>query len=271
MHGARERVKSLGASPKESARRRYRLFRGAVALVLVAWAYAGGKAGAADREELRPSPDARFQLAGVIQRDDFENGLDGWTLESERPARVTASGGVLDIDTPAGLTLWRRSELRGPILIQYEAAAISAGGPNDRVSDLNCFWMATAPGSATGPVGRRTGQFSEYNTLRAYYVGLGGNGNTTTRFRRYIGSATERPLLPANDLSSPQDLLRPNQFQQIRIVADGSLIQYYRDGRKLFEYTDPQPYTHGWFAFRTTYSHLRIRHFRVYRLRPSRR
>jgi Domain of unknown function (DUF6250) len=26
---------------------------------------------------------------------------------------------------------------------EYQAAAVSAGGPNDRVSDLNCFWMAT--------------------------------------------------------------------------------------------------------------------------------
>jgi lysophospholipase L1-like esterase len=44
------------------------------------------------------------------------------------------------------------------------------------------------------------------------------------------------------------------------------VIQYYRGDRKVFEYTDVQPYTHGWFAFRTTQSHLRIRHFRVYRL-----
>ena len=238
-----------------------------MALALFAWA----DAGAPDREALPASPDARFQIAGIVQRDDFENGLGGWALESERPARVTASGGVLDIDTPAGLTLWRRSELRGPVLIEYEAAAVSAGGPHDRVSDINCFLMATDPGSKTGPVGRRTGVFSEYNTLHAYYVGLGGNSNTTTRFRRYIGSATDRPLLPANDLSAPQDLLQPNEFQRIRLVADGSLIQYYRDGRKLFEYTDPHPYTRGWFAFRTTQSHLRIRHFRVYRLLPAKR
>jgi lysophospholipase L1-like esterase len=242
---------------------------GAVGAVLAL--FACGTAGAVDRESPRPSPspDARYQLAESLQQDDFDAGLAGWTLESERPARVTATDGVLDIDTPAGLTLWYRSELRGPVLIEYEAEAVSAGGPNDRVSDLNCFWMATDPGSTTGPAGRRSGVFSDYNTLRTYYVGLGGNGNTTTRFRRYVGSATERPLLPENDRSSPQDLLRPNQFQHIRIVADGGLIQYYRDDRKLFEFKDSQPYTRGWFAFRTTQSHLRIRHFRVYRLIPA--
>jgi lysophospholipase L1-like esterase len=228
--------------------------------------FACGPAWAEDREELPASPDARYQLAAVLQQDDFQGGLAGWTLESERPARATATGGTLDIDTPAGSTLWLRSELNGPVLIEYEAAAVSAGGPNDRVSDLNCFWMATDPGSTSGPAGRRTGAFTDYNTLRTYYVGLGGNGNTTTRFRRYVASATERPLLPENDRSSPEDLLRPNRFQRIRIVAYGSLIQYYRGDRKVFEYTDAQPYTHGWFAFRTTHSHLRIRHFRVYRL-----
>jgi len=242
--------------------RRHLSAHGSAALALFVF----GPAWSVDREAQPVSPDARYQLAGVIQQDDFQEGLASWTAESERPARVTASGGTLDIDTPAGLTLWLRPELQGPVLIEYEAEAVSAGGPNDRISDLNSFWMATDPESAAGPVGRRSGAFSDYNALRTYYVGLGGNGNTTTRFRRYVASTTERPLLPGNDRSSPQDLLRPNQFQRIRIVADGSLIQYFRDDRKVLEYTDAQPYTRGWFAFRTTQSHLHIRDFRVYRL-----
>jgi len=59
---------------------------------------------------------------------------------------------------------------------------VSAGGPDDQVSDLNVFWMATnADGSA--PASRnREGQFTAYKDLRTYYVGLGGNRNTTTRF-----------------------------------------------------------------------------------------
>jgi hypothetical protein len=205
----------------------------------------------------------------VLYSDGFRNGLANWTVESEQSARVRVSDGTLDIDTPAGLTLWFKAELRGPVLIEYEAVAVSAGGPNDRVSDLNCFWMATDRHSPSGsPGGARSGAFADYNNLRAYYVGLGGNGNTTTRFRRYIGSTTERPLLPENDRASPDELLRPNVYQAIRLVADGRLIQYYRDERRLFEYDDPQPYTHGWFAIRTTKSHLRIRHFRVFRLIP---
>ena len=184
---------------------------------------------------------------------------------------MTARDGVLDIDTPAGLTLWFKTELHGPVLIEYEAEAVSTGGANDRVSDLNCFWMATDPRSPAGPPSApRTGAFADYNNLRAYYVGLGGNGNTTTRFRRYIGSETERPLLPENDRSSPHELLQPNRFQVIRLVANGGLIQYYRDDQRLFEYVDPKPYTRGWFAIRTTKSHLRIRHFKVYAIAAGR-
>jgi hypothetical protein len=232
---------------------------------------AAGAVAVADAGAVESSPDARFRLGQILYSDDFRRGgLANWTLESEQSAQVTAGGGVLDIDTPAGLTLWFKPELRGPILVEYQAAAVSAGGPNDRVSDLNCFWMATdrhSPGGAPG--GDRSGAFADYNNLLSYYVGLGGNGNTTTRFRRYIGSETDRPLLPENDRTSPAELLRPNVSQTIRLVADGGLIQYYRDEQRLFEYGDPHPYTHGWFAIRTTKSHLRIRHFRVYRLIPT--
>jgi hypothetical protein len=239
----------------------------AVKLMIVLAYCATGAAAATPMGPPPPSPDPRFRLGRTLYSDDFRASLANWAVESEQPARVTASGGVLDIDTPAGLTLWFRAELRGPVLIEYQAAAVAAGGPNDRVSDLNCFWMATDRHSPTGPPGgARSGAFVEYNNLLSYYVGLGGNGNTTTRFRRYIGSATERPLLPENDRAAPDELLRPNLFQTIRLVADDRLIQYYRDEQRLFEYDDQHPYTQGWFAIRTTKSHLRIRHFRVYRL-----
>ena len=46
-------------------------------------------------------------------------------------------------------------------------------------------------------------------------------------------------------------------------------MQYHRGDRRVFEYPDPDPYTSGHFAFRTVHSHLKIRHFRVYRLAPA--
>lgn len=214
--------------------------------------------------------DARLHAGKVLYTDDFRHGVDQWRVEMEKPGTVTAKDGVLDIDVPAGATVWFRQELEGPVMISYEATVVKADGPNDRVSDLNSFWMATDPASPNDLFARaRTGAFAGYNSLHLYYVGLGGNGNTTTRFRRYIGDAVERPLLPENDISvkeHPEKGIVANKAQRVTLVADGGLIQYWRDGEKIFEMVDPEPYTKGWFGIRTTKNHMQVRDFRVARL-----
>ena len=213
--------------------------------------------------------DAPKVFGPLLHQDDFRSGLAQWILELEQPGRVTAQDGVLDIDVPAGATLWFRHELEGPIAIVYDATAIAAGGTNDRVSDLNCFWMArNRDGSVPVYEESRTGRFADYNTLRTYYVGLGGNGNTTTRFRRYIGDPELRPLLPEHNLSEPETLLAPNRKQTITLIADGSRIEYWRDDQRLVSFLDDTPYVRGWFALRTTQSHLRIEKLRIYRAGP---
>lgn len=206
----------------------------------------------------------------LLFQDDFRSGLAQWHLEVERPGSITAEQGVLDVDVPAGATLWFKHELQSPVAIVFEVTAVAAGGQYDRVSDLNCFWMARNPDDAAPVYARvRSGKFADYNDMLAYYVGLGGNGNTTTRFRRYIGDPVQRPLLPHHDLSAPDTLLVPNRAQSVTVVANGSDIQYWRDGRLLFQHHDPKPYTSGWFALRTTQSHLRFQRLRVYALALS--
>jgi hypothetical protein len=210
---------------------------------------------------------APFTQGQVLFSEDFRYGLARWTGELEKPGKIEAQDGVLTVDVPAGCTLWFRPELRGAVMIQYEARTVRAGGPHDRVSDLNAFWMATdarSPGDLFAT--QRSGKFSDYNQLRAYYVGQGGNSNTTTRFRRYIGDVVNRPLLPEHDLRDADVLLRPNVWQTVQLVALGNRIQYYRDGRLIFDFRDPAPYTRGRFGLRTTASHLEVRNFRVYRV-----
>jgi len=203
----------------------------------------------------------------LLYRDDFAD-LSNWHIESEKPGRIVAANGVLDIEVPAGVTLWFKPGLEGPLAIEFEATAVSEGGPYDQVSDLNVFWMANnADGRQPVFAHARSGAFAEYNDLRTYYVGLGGNRNTTSRFRRYIGDPVVRPLLPRHDLGGKPAMLVPNQEQTITLIADGSRIEYRRDGEMLFRLDDAEPYTQGWFALRTTYSHLRIRALRIRRLR----
>jgi hypothetical protein len=175
---------------------------------------------------------------------------------------------VLDIDVPAGVTLWFRHALQGPVAIDYDVTAVAAGGAHDAVSDVNCFWMATDPHLPSGDAltARRSGAFAEYDTLKTYYAGIGGNRNTSTRFRRYVGQAGVRPLLPQHDLSAPGDLLEPNRRFHLRLIAAGRHVELLRDGRSIFRLDDPQPYTRGHFGLRTTQSHLRVMRFRVSRL-----
>jgi len=210
---------------------------------------------------------ARPEFGAVLFTDDFNAGLDNWQIEAEKPGRIGAADGVLDIDVPAGVTLWFKPKLQSPVAIQFEATAVSAGGPNDQVSDLNVFWMATNPDGAE-PVyaTARSGVLAQYSNLRAYYVGLGANRNTTTRFWRYVGDPLNRPLLPQHNLSARSAMLAPNRQQTITLIARGRNVEFRRDGQPLLRMMDAQPYTSGWFALRTTFSHLRIRGLKVYSL-----
>ena len=203
---------------------------------------------------------------GLLYKDDFRS-LENWHIEAEKPGQIRAANGVLDIDVPAGVTLWFKPHLEGPLSIEFEATAVAEGGPNDQVSDLNVFWMANnVDGQQPVFAHVRSGKFEDYNTLLTYYVGLGGNRNTTTRMRRYVGDPVLRPLRPGDDLAGDPYMLVPNQRQTIRLVANGKLIEYWRDGTRIFSMEDAAPYENGWFALRTTYSHLRVSNLRIRRL-----
>jgi hypothetical protein len=146
---------------------------------------------------------------------------------------------------------------------------VQKGGPNDRISDLNCFWMASDPKSPEDLfVGskERSGIFKKYDPLRTYYVGYGANENETTRFRRYPRPRDDKPLKPEYDLSAAKFMNVPNKTLKIELVADGKKIQFLRDGELIFTYDDPEPYREGWFGFRTTRSHIRFDNFKVTRI-----
>lgn len=189
-----------------------------------------------------------------------------WRIEADKgSARISIRRGVVDIDSPDGVTLWYRQRIVGPVTIDYDVMAVSAGGANDAVSDANAFWMARDPG--TGTVRARDGAFASYDDLETYYVGIGGNRNTTTRFRRYIGRRGDRPLRAEDDRQAPADMLKPNVWMHVRLIAHGGRIAVQRDGRPLFALADAAPYTSGYFGLRTTKSHLRVRRVRISAIR----
>ncbi|MCP4451567.1 MAG: hypothetical protein GY809_08910 [Planctomycetes bacterium] len=212
---------------------------------------------------------SKYNTPTLIYQNDFAGDLSDWRVEQMPGGSVRVAGGKLEIEDAKGCTVWFREKLEGPVMIEYEAEIIKKDGPHDRGSDLNCFWMAQDPKSYDDLLaGSRTrgGRFRHYHSLRLYYVGYGANHNTTTRFRRYIGTG-ERPVLPEHDLSDEKVMLEYNVPIKIQLIADGQRIAYLRDGEVIYDVHDPDPYTDGWFGFRTVNNHMTVDNFKVFRLR----
>ncbi|MEP2024183.1 MAG: DUF6250 domain-containing protein [Reichenbachiella sp.] len=206
--------------------------------------------------------------AELLLRDDFSNGIDNWQAEQMPGGTVYGKDGKLVVKDKAGCTVWFKNKLNGPIMIEYDAYVVEAGGAFDRVSDLNCFWMATDsehPDNLFAKSESRNGKFRNYDSLSLYYVGMGGHHNTKTRFRRYNGKG-EKPLLPQHDLTDSAYQIKPNTAIKIRLIAYKDIIQFYKNDKLIFDFQDPNPYTEGHFGLRTVHNHMMIDNFAVYQL-----
>lgn len=189
-----------------------------------------------------------------------------WEVEAEDASSVVKwNGTTADIIAPKGLSLWCKELMTGNVIIEYEARIVADKRFRNekgevRVSDLNCFWMADKCGGCGG-------KFVDNYALAMYYLGYGGNWNTTTRFRRYHGdargveSADYRPRI-LKEYTDKAHLLTPNKWYKIRLEQVDGRARYYIDGECLVDYVDPQPLTQGYFAFRTTMAHAQLRNFK---------
>src|SRR6266700_1209080 len=143
-------------------------------------------------------------------KEDYDSSI--WKAEiAPLPySSVYVKDGQLVLDTRGGVTVWLKQLLTGNILIEYKRKVLMDTGRNDRLSDLNNFWMATDPHKTD--FFTRHGVLEEYDSLQLYYVGMGGNSNRTTRFRKYTGNG-ELPLL--QEYTDSVHLLQPNREYNI--------------------------------------------------------
>ena len=65
------------------------------------------------------------------------------------------------------------------------------------------------------------------------------------------------------EYNDPAHLLQPNHWYNIRIKCDKQSIKYFIDGKLLINFKDPNPFTSGWFGFRTTKARVRLTQFTV--------
>ncbi|MGK9477831.1 exo-rhamnogalacturonan lyase family protein [Melioribacter sp. OK-6-Me] len=206
----------------------------------------------------------QYQIGDLLYSDDFENGLNNWIVETKKSpfSKVGIINGKLSIDVEYGTTIWFKEKLEGNLLIEYKRKVIVDKGYNDRLSDLNQFWMALDPRNKN--LFTRDGTFSSYDSLCLYYAGIGGNSNTTTRFRKYQGNG-QRTLI--YDFNDEKHLLQPNKTYFIQIVVYNGTTSFFVDGNLYFSYKDSEPLTEGYFGFRTVKSHQEVDDFKVYRLK----
>jgi len=211
---------------------------------------------------------AKHAVEQLIHHDDFEDDLSSWAIEQSEGGTSQIRDGAQEIEDGKGCTIWFMEKLEAPVLSEYDIKMIEAGGPVDRVSDLNCFVMAIDRKNSddllkNGP--QRGGDFKNYHGLRLYCVGHGANDNSTARFRRYPGDET-RPVLPGHDLKASHI---PNQTRHVQIISTKGRFLRLIDGKTVFDIKDPDPSTSGWFGFRTVRNHMTIDNFRVWLLRTD--
>ncbi|MCX6333049.1 MAG: DUF6250 domain-containing protein [Bacteroidia bacterium] len=195
--------------------------------------------------------------------DNFNNPIDTniWVPEIATlpDSKVYTQNGKLVLDTKGGVTVWLKRRLNGNFIIEFDRKVIVANGKNDRLSDLNMFWMATDPRNQD--LFTRNGILEKYDSLRLYYVGMGGNNNSTTRFRKYEGDGTRRLLQEYKDA---EHLLKPDHTYHIKVVMENGSTSLWVDSICYFVYKDPSPLREGYFGFRSTWSHQEISGFKVF-------
>ncbi len=219
----------------------------------------GGRNAAADEARVGAPPGTGPAASSSPSKADDTSAAD-WVAEFEAPktSSLVVSAQRVEIDTSAGATVWYKKPLSGNVVVTYDVTVVDAGGRNDRVSDLNAFWMARDAASAT-PFGRN-GKLTAYDDLDLYYAGVGGHDNSTTRFRRYR-RGEGKPIL--REYKDKEHLLEGNKVYSVKIVVRDGQTSFSINGVLYFEYIDHLPLTNGYFAFRTTKSRQRIENFKV--------
>jgi rhamnogalacturonan endolyase len=206
-----------------------------------------------------------FTKKKLIFKDSFSKKIDSNTWRKEvnpnEDNRVFSSKGKLWLDTRDGVTVWYAKPLAGNYCIEYKRNVVLDSGANDRLSDVNNFWQASDSNNPN--LFTRNGVFESYDDLQLYYAGIGGNNNSTSRFRKYHGNK-EKPVI--SEYTDSAHLLKANHTYHIRIVYLNRTTQLFVDSKLWFSYSDPDPLPAGYFGLRSTKSRQWVDEVRIWEI-----
>lgn len=201
----------------------------------------------------------------LLFQSDFSKPLDchTWIVEIDNlpghTSTVYTHKNALILDTWGGVTVWLNKKLSGNIQIEYDRIVRMDKGCNDRVSDMNQFWMASDPKKDS--LFSRRGKFQEYDDLSLYYAGVGGWNNKTTRFRKYL-TLDSKPVI--QEYTDQKHLLEAEKVYHIKTIVKDGTSSFWINGELFFQYKDPSPLTSGYFGFRSLQSRQEIRNLKIY-------
>lgn len=200
----------------------------------------------------------------LICEDDFSSSKK-WVIEKHPDSKVKFADNRMEILSPYGTTVWYKTKIYAPVMIEYYVEMIDEDGKYDRISDLNSFFLAEDKKNPDNlfalSAKRKQAELRNYNDLNMYYAGYGAHGNTVCRMRRLRGDG-KRPMLPEHDIPGAVNVA--NKKVKVNIsMLDGNYILKV-DDKIIFDWQDYEPQTQGWFGFRTYASHMYISDFKVY-------
>jgi hypothetical protein len=199
----------------------------------------------------------------IVHQDSFSGDLSNWVVEQMPNGVGDIENGQMHISQENGAVVWFKEKLPAPVVITYNVTMVDKGGKNDRVADMNCFWMANDPQNPSDffkNSKQRGGKFSSYFPLSLHYVGYGGHNNTKTRYRKHLGNG-QRDLLPEHDLSDKAFTIIPNKQNTIRIEVDENSTQFFCNNKLVYDISGA--YQTGYFGIRSYKNHMLIDNFLV--------
>ncbi len=199
----------------------------------------------------------------LVFQDDFSRKelVENWVTEWDKAKG--SSYGIKDeklwVDTQGGISVWLNQKLPQNVRIECTRNVVEEGKPNDRLSDLNFFWSCQDPKFER----KSDGNFATYDSLALYYVGIGGNYNSTTRLRKYDGRGERVLWQEKNDKAH---LLTENTVYKIVLEVKQGQVSVWVNGELYFTQKDLNPLGGGYFAIRSTKSRQWIDDIKIYEL-----
>jgi hypothetical protein len=189
---------------------------------------------------------------GRVIREGIGKSLDDWFQEGLGRFSMPRPD-VMEVDAvEGGYTAFIKQPLPADLLVRYRCRTL----PPDGMNNINLISHCQPPEPGKWPI-VELGRYKGYREMPNYIVTFVSGKNESEGTRECPGRQRLRrnpgfALIDEKE-AMPSDL---DRLYEIAFTVLAGRVRYYIDGRKIFDWQDPQPVTgEGFFAFRTYKTH----------------